>query len=298
MGNCCTSEYKENSEKQFSLKGKKLKIAKQNILKRKKSKRTKFIKSKTMAKPIIRRKITHLDRSIEMSDEIKEDSARSSFKNPDFNPFLINSVPSEDSSFNIEFQAPRGEEEFDSMISRSQLNQRSHKFGNSALTNFSASNPLLRIQKEIPYHLLSHKRNGLLKEHPNFNNFNQLLDQRKNTEYFGETNSKGEKHGFGVEKLGSGDLYVGSFENGAIRGKGILYFGFGDAVKGYFGRFGQDGLNGLVKGVYRWRTGKKYSGDLKKGIPHGAGKYFLFQQFFFNKFFEIFEMFQCFSIFQ
>lgn len=147
----------------------------------------------------------------------------------------------------------------------------------------STINPLLSIQDQTPYYLLSDRENPFLKEHPNYEKFILIEDEEKNSEYFGEIDENGKKHGFGLERYEDGNFYIGEYEEGDIRGKGVMYFGKGDAVRGVFGRFGKLGLEGLSgKGIYRWMGGKKFSGELEKGIPNGKGESF---NFFLTKFF-------------
>lgn len=288
MGNCCTNEATDPSiHKEINTTRKKIKLigAPEETYQRKFSNKKKFVKSKTvLAQPrfrkIRRKRSSQVNRSIDLSDKELGESERSSIKNSSFNPFLINSFNSGNFSINNfspqkRFQNEDGEE-FDSMISKSQIQQVSHNFGNSVLTNFSSNSPLLHIQKEIPYFLLIQRDHKILKEHPNYSKFKHFIDKKNNIEYFGELNNLEEENGFGVKTLHNGDLYIGNFEEGVIRGKGVMYFGMGDAVKGFFGKYGKNGIEGLIgKGLYRWKSGKKYHGFLEAGIPNGKGISFL-----------------------
>lgn len=292
MGNCCSNEKDATLIDEEEVKAiKKLKfVSSMNMEQpRMRNKKKKLTKSKTMARPKMTRfsqNVQKMNKSIDFSnDHSNPNSSRSSIKNPDFNPFLLNSVHSGMFSNNFNFDH-RGTdfEEFDSMISRS-YHQKSHKFGGSVLTNFSSNNLLMQIQRKIPYYLLSDCDDEMLKEHPKFDDFEFKIDLEQNTEYFGELGHAGEKHGFGVYKLKNGDLYVGEFENGKMRGKGVYYYGEGDAVKGFFGKFGRSGVKSLIgKGIYRWKDGRKYCGYLDDGKPHGKGKV-IFQGYFLTIFF-------------
>ena len=78
------------------------------------------------------------------------------------------------------------------------------------------------------------------------------------------------KHGYGTEKFGNGDFYVGNYVNGKPDGYGEYYWSTGCQYKGFF-------KNGLRhgKGVWRKGTGKsdKYDGEWLNDKKYGYGVY-------------------------
>ena len=86
--------------------------------------------------------------------------------------------------------------------------------------------------------------------------------------YEGETNEKGQFHGYGIytDKIGLGRRYEGQHRNGLRCGYGIeiSHKGFK-----YEGEFKNDQPNG--QGTYTFPNGKKYEGEFKDGEQNGQG---------------------------
>ena len=53
------------------------------------------------------------------------------------------------------------------------------------------------------------------------------------SEYIGEWDSKGQRHGVGQLKAPDGSIYVGQFENGMCSGLGVLVFSDGSRYVSY-----------------------------------------------------------------
>jgi hypothetical protein len=86
------------------------------------------------------------------------------------------------------------------------------------------------------------------------------------SEYKGEWNTEGQRHGFGVLILNDGTGYAGEFANGLCHGLGVLTFS--DSSK-YEGEFYQGKYNNL--GVFTRCDQMKYEGEFKDGKLIGRG---------------------------
>ena len=86
------------------------------------------------------------------------------------------------------------------------------------------------------------------------------------SEYKGEWNSEGQRHGFGILLLNDGTKYMGEFENGLCHGLGVMTFADGSK---YEGEFHQGKYNGL--GVFTRCDRMKYEGEFKDGKVLGRG---------------------------
>merc|ERR1712170_328355 len=86
------------------------------------------------------------------------------------------------------------------------------------------------------------------------------------SEYIGEWNDEGQRHGLGQISFPEGARYHGQFENGLSTGLGIMTFGDGSRFEGEFsgGKF-----NGY--GVFVRCDGMKYEGEFKDGKVWGLG---------------------------
>jgi hypothetical protein len=86
------------------------------------------------------------------------------------------------------------------------------------------------------------------------------------SEYKGEWNNEGQRHGFGVLSLSDGTKYTGEFENGLCHGLGVMTFADGSK---YEGEFYQGKYNNL--GVFTRCDRMKFEGEFKDGKVNGRG---------------------------
>jgi hypothetical protein len=89
-------------------------------------------------------------------------------------------------------------------------------------------------------------------------------------EYFGDRNSLGEMHGYGIYKFGNGDVYEGEFKNNEMSGHGIFRYLNGGI---YTGSYKNNEMNG--QGTFEYDNGDVYEGGFKdeKHSGHGICKY-------------------------
>lgn len=86
------------------------------------------------------------------------------------------------------------------------------------------------------------------------------------SEYRGEWNFDGQRHGFGILLLNDGTKYIGEFEHGLCHGLGVMTFADGSKFEG---EFFQGKYNGL--GVFTRCDSMKYEGEFKEGKVCGKG---------------------------
>ncbi|CAF1294686.1 unnamed protein product, partial [Didymodactylos carnosus] len=86
------------------------------------------------------------------------------------------------------------------------------------------------------------------------------------SEYTGEWNNDGQRHGLGKLSFADGSKYSGKFENGLFTGLGLIIYTDGSK---YEGEFSQGRYNGL--GVFTRCDGMKYEGQFKDGKIIGLG---------------------------
>lgn len=86
------------------------------------------------------------------------------------------------------------------------------------------------------------------------------------SEYDGEWNEQGQRHGFGHMIFPDGAQYTGIFDNGLCVGYGVMVFA--DKSK-YEGEFSQGKYNGT--GVFTRCDGMRYEGEFKDGKVWGYG---------------------------
>lgn len=86
------------------------------------------------------------------------------------------------------------------------------------------------------------------------------------SEYKGEWNSEGQRHGFGILLLNDGTKYIGEFEGGLCHGLGVMTFADGSKYEGEFanGKFNNHG-------VFTRCDRMKYEGEFKTGKILGRG---------------------------
>ena len=86
------------------------------------------------------------------------------------------------------------------------------------------------------------------------------------SEYNGEWNQDGQRHGYGTLILNDGTKYIGEFENGLCHGLGNMIFPDGSKYEGEFceGRFENCG-------VFTRCDRMKYEGEFKSGKVFGRG---------------------------
>lgn len=80
---------------------------------------------------------------------------------------------------------------------------------------------------------------------------------------------KGEIKGFGTYFFNNGDKYEGNFEKGMRSGNGTLRFKNGELFEGCFKDNKIDGF-----GVYRYKNGERYEGWYKNNKKNGVGVYY------------------------
>eukprot|EP01063_Lacrimia_lanifica_P005833 TRINITY_DN13520_c0_g1_i1.p1 TRINITY_DN13520_c0_g1~~TRINITY_DN13520_c0_g1_i1.p1 ORF type:complete len:476 (+),score=178.74 TRINITY_DN13520_c0_g1_i1:158-1585(+) len=85
--------------------------------------------------------------------------------------------------------------------------------------------------------------------------------------YEGELNKKGQPHGTGTAKWGNGNVYTGTWCNGAQHGAGKFSFRGGDSYEGQVKYGKRDG-----HGVYRYADGGVYEGAFVDDLEEGEGK--------------------------
>lgn len=86
------------------------------------------------------------------------------------------------------------------------------------------------------------------------------------SEYKGEWNNEGQRHGFGILLLHDGTKYMGEFENGLCHGLGVMIFPDGSK---YEGEFNHGRYNNL--GVFTRCDRMKYEGEFTDGKVIGRG---------------------------
>jgi hypothetical protein len=86
--------------------------------------------------------------------------------------------------------------------------------------------------------------------------------------YFGDCNSKNQKHGKGIFNDGQGNIYEGEFKNDLIEGKGVYKTQEGTVYNGEWSNNLQNGI-----GKETWPDGSFYLGKYQKGQKHGEGFY-------------------------
>ena len=86
------------------------------------------------------------------------------------------------------------------------------------------------------------------------------------SEYKGEWNRDGQRHGFGMLILTDGTKYIGEWVNGLCHGLGIMVFSDGSK---YEGEFHCGTYNNL--GVFTRCDQMKYEGEFKEGKVIGRG---------------------------
>ncbi|XP_074641997.1 MORN repeat-containing protein 4-like [Tubulanus polymorphus] len=86
------------------------------------------------------------------------------------------------------------------------------------------------------------------------------------SEYIGEWNEDGKRHGMGHMILPDGSKYHGSFDNGFCSGLGMILFADGSRYEGEF----KDGkFHGY--GIFTRCDGMRYEGQLNDGKINGLG---------------------------
>ncbi|XP_071667635.1 radial spoke head 1 homolog isoform X3 [Patagioenas fasciata] len=88
------------------------------------------------------------------------------------------------------------------------------------------------------------------------------------SEYDGERNAEGERHGHGKARLPNGDTYNGEYEHGFRNGQGTYRFKNGAR---YIGQYLQNKKHG--QGIFFYPDGSKYEGDWVNDQRHGYGQY-------------------------
>lgn len=86
--------------------------------------------------------------------------------------------------------------------------------------------------------------------------------------YKGEYNKNGLRHGKGISKYASGEVYDGEFKDDKRHGKGIYKYPSGSV---YDGDWNNNKKNG--KGTFQYASGDVYDGEWKDGNMHGKGIY-------------------------
>ena len=86
------------------------------------------------------------------------------------------------------------------------------------------------------------------------------------SEYKGEWNQEGQRHGFGTLILNDSTKYIGEFENGLCHGLGVMTFPDGSKYEGEFtyGKF-------EPCGVFTRCDKMRYEGEFKCGKVNGRG---------------------------
>lgn len=86
------------------------------------------------------------------------------------------------------------------------------------------------------------------------------------SEYTGEWNEQGQRHGLGYMSFPDGANYDGRFEQGMCHGYGVMQFP--DNSK-YAGEFKLGKFHGL--GIFQRGDGMKFEGEFREGRVHGLG---------------------------
>ena len=95
----------------------------------------------------------------------------------------------------------------------------------------------------------------------------QWYKNEKPNEIYVGSFSQGKIHGKGIYTGADGRKYDGEFKDDKLHGKGILTWADGDKYDGEW----KDGKR-LGKGIYTGADGRKYDGEFKDGKKHGLGK--------------------------
>ncbi|EEB20130.1 Testis-specific gene A2 protein, putative [Pediculus humanus corporis] len=88
-------------------------------------------------------------------------------------------------------------------------------------------------------------------------------------EYYGDRNSKNERHGFGQAILPNKDRYKGYYRKNLRHGKGFYAFRNGARYEGQYRKGIKHGF-----GTFWYPDGSKYEGDWKRDLRHGFGAYY------------------------
>merc|ERR1711879_346882 len=95
------------------------------------------------------------------------------------------------------------------------------------------------------------------------------LVHQNNDFYSGEFNKHNEKHVVGMYEFSeSGNVYYGNWENGKMKGEGVMRFKSGDV---YEGRFLENKFHGA--GKYFFANGAELNGTFLEGSLDGFGIY-------------------------
>lgn len=86
------------------------------------------------------------------------------------------------------------------------------------------------------------------------------------SEYKGEWNNDGQRHGFGVLLLNDGTKYIGEFEFGLCHGLGVMSFADGSRFEG---EFNQGKYHGC--GIFVRCDRMKFEGEFQDGKVSGKG---------------------------
>ncbi|XP_013412743.1 MORN repeat-containing protein 4 [Lingula anatina] len=86
------------------------------------------------------------------------------------------------------------------------------------------------------------------------------------SEYTGQWNDQGQRHGSGQLMLSDGSKYHGKFENGLFHGYGVMIMQDGSR---YEGEFSQGKFSGF--GVFTRCDGMKFQGEFREGKVSGQG---------------------------
>lgn len=86
------------------------------------------------------------------------------------------------------------------------------------------------------------------------------------SEYKGDWNNEGQRHGFGILHLNDGTKYIGEFENGLCHGLGVMSFADGSKYEGEFyqGKY-------CNYGVFTRCDKMKFEGEFRDGKVNGRG---------------------------
>uniref|UniRef100_A0A8D0SSL8 Radial spoke head component 1 n=1 Tax=Sus scrofa TaxID=9823 RepID=A0A8D0SSL8_PIG len=89
------------------------------------------------------------------------------------------------------------------------------------------------------------------------------------SEYEGERNELGERHGHGKARLPNGDTYEGKYEHGKRHGQGTYKFKNGAR---YIGEYVKNKKHG--QGTFIYPDGSRYEGEWANDLRHGHGVYY------------------------
>lgn len=95
--------------------------------------------------------------------------------------------------------------------------------------------------------------------------WDKYIVKEEKGDYSGESKD-GLRHGRGVNKYPSGNVYDGEWENDKENGYGTYIWPNGDKYEGYFKNGFRNG-----RGTYTWPNGEKYVGQWVKGKRNGQG---------------------------